>query len=162
LLEDVPVEAGVLLVDGDGTAEVAWHPRTLAVDAPGTIIAERPTGTGHDASAARFEYADPEWKVDKRVEIAERAYERGWRAYVDTMRPDCRHFEVRSADGDVLPWCAAKGRHPTAAECAGSCPKWEPEPPAWRQRGWPIEGGPGKAIDRVLDRRRRRRRPGLD
>jgi len=162
LLEDVPVEAGVLLVDADGTAEVAWHPRTLAVDDPGTIIAERPTGTGHDASAARFEYADQEWKADKRVEIAERAYERGWRAYVDTMRPDCRHFEVRSADGDVLPWCGAKGRHPTAAECSGACPQWEPEPPAWRQRGWPIEGGPGNGIERVLDRRRRRRRPGLD
>jgi hypothetical protein len=161
LLEDVPVEAGVLLVDDDA-AEVAWHPRALAVDDPGTIIAERPTGTGHDASAARFEYADPEWKADKRIEIAERAYERGWRSYVDTMRPDCRHFEVRSADGDVLPWCAAKGRHPTAAECSGSCPQWEPEPPAWRQRGWPVEGGPGKAIKRLLDRRRRRRRPGLE
>jgi hypothetical protein len=161
LLEDVPVEAGVLLVDDDA-AEVAWHPRALAVDDPGTIIAERPTGTGHDASAARFEYADPEWKADKRIEIAERAYERGWRSYVDTMRPDCRHFEVRSADGDVLPWCAAKGRHPTAAECSGSCPQWEPEPPAWRQRGWPVTGGPGKAIKRLLDRQRRRQRPGRE
>ena len=162
LLEDVPVEAGILLVDADGTAEASWHPRTLAVDDPGTRITDRPSGGDHDASAARFEYAEPTWKADKRLEIAERAYERGWRSYADTMRPDCRHFELRSVDGDVLPWCAAKGEHQTAGECAGSCPEWEPEPPAWRQRGWPIEGGPGKGIKRWLDRRRRRQRPGLE
>jgi hypothetical protein len=162
LLEDVPVEAGILLVDPGGDAEVSWHPRTLAVADPGTRITDRPDGGDHDASAARFEYADPDWKAEKRLEIAERAYERGWRAYADTMRPDCRHFELRSVDGDVLPWCAAKGHHPTAAECSGSCPQWEPEPPSWRQMGWPIEGGPGKAVKRLLARRRRRRRPGLE
>ncbi|MFB6143475.1 MAG: DUF5787 family protein [Halorientalis sp.] len=166
LLENAPVEAGVLTIDpgaadvrGERVASVAWHPRQLAVADPGTRILERPEGGAHDASAARFEYADPAWKRDKRLEIAERAYERGWRSYLDTMRPDCRHFAVRASDGDRLPWCRAKECHPTAGECAGSCPSWEPEPPAWRQRGWPIEGGPGKAVKRLLAEQRRRQRP---
>jgi hypothetical protein len=157
LLEDLPVEAGVLLVDDDG-AEVAWHPRRLDPAAPGTRILERPAGEDYDRSAARFEYADPEWKRDKRLEIAERAYERGWRSFVDTMRPDCRHFELR-ADGQLLPHCAAKGRAQTAAECAGSCPDYEPEPPTWRTKGWPIEGGPGTRLRALLAARRARRRP---
>ncbi|RXK48360.1 DUF5787 family protein [Halorientalis pallida] len=168
LLEDVPVEAGILTVDptasapaGETAVEVAWNPRTLAPGEPGTRITERPTGSGRDASAARFEYADPGWKADKRREIAERAYGRGWRAYADTMRPDCRHFQLRTATGDTLPWCDAKDCHQTAGECAGSCPDYSPEPPAWRQREWPIDGGPGKAIKRLLDAQRRRRRPGL-
>ncbi|WP_136718151.1 DUF5787 family protein [Halorientalis salina] len=162
LLEDLPVEAGILAVDTErGSVDVAWNPRTLAPDAPGTRITDRPSGGDHDASAARFEYADPEWKADKRLEIAERAYERGWRSYADTMRPDCRHFDLCVSDGDVLPWCGAKSCHPTAGECSGNCSSWEPEPPAWRQRGWPIEGGPGKAIKRLLDQQRRRERPEL-
>ncbi|WP_273835009.1 DUF5787 family protein [Halococcus sp. PRR34] len=166
LLEDFPVEAGVLVLgggsDGNHGASVAWHPRTLAVGEPGTRITERPTGGTHDRSAARFEYASPDWKEEKRLAIAERAYERGWRSYVDTMRPDCRHFELRrDARGegrDVLPWCAAKERRQTAAECAGSCPQFEPEPPNWRSAGWPIEGGPGSAVKRLLTQRRERRR----
>jgi len=161
LLEDVPVEAGVLTVGADGEASVGWHPRTLAADAPGTRILERPDGGGHDASAARFEYADPEWKRAKRLEIAERAYGRGWRSYVDTMRPDCRHFELDADESGALPYCAARECHQTAGECAGSCPEFEPEPPVWRTKGWPIEGGPGKGIRRLLDRQRRRQRPGL-
>nr|WP_202614422.1 DUF5787 family protein [Halostella litorea] len=160
LLEDLPVEAGVLTVAPDaGEASVAWHPRSLAVDDPGTRILERPDGSAYDRSAARFEYADPEWKAEKRLAIAERAYERGWRSFVDTMRPDCRHFQLRSEGDQFLPWCAAKGRCQTAAECAGSCGSFEPEPPAWRSRGWPIEGGPGKRIERLLADRRARRRP---
>ena len=166
LLEDVPVEAGILTVDGrrgpDTAGDVVWHPRTLAPEDPGTRILERPTGSDHDASAARFEYADPEWKTDKRLEIAERAYERGWRAYLDSMRSDCRHFRLRDRDGFWLPHCGAKGRTQTAAECHGSCDEFEPEPPAWRQRGWPIDGGPGAGIERVMDRQRRRRRPGCE
>ncbi|MFC5970527.1 DUF5787 family protein [Halomarina salina] len=162
LFERLPVEAGILAVTrgGDGTptsADVAWHPSSLRVDDPGTRILERPTGTGHDASAARFEYADPDWKRAKRLEIAERAYERGWRSYVDTMRADCRHFELRD-DGDTLPWCAAKAHSPTGRECSGSCPEFTPEPPQWRTRGWPIEGGPGKGLKRLLARQRERRR----
>ncbi|MFB6108092.1 MAG: DUF5787 family protein [Haloplanus sp.] len=142
LLEDLPVEAGVLVLSGeDPTAEVAWLPATLdpARDAP-------------DLSA--------EEKARTRLEIAERAYGAGWRSYVETMRPDCRHFELREVAGAFVPWCAAKARHQTAAECSGDCPDFEPEPPAWRTRGWPVEGGPGKAIKRLLaDRRRRHRRP---
>jgi hypothetical protein len=124
---------------------------------PGTRILDRPGGGEHEHSAARFEYADPDWKAEKRLEIAERAYERGWRSYADTMRPDCRHFELRDPAGPI-PWCAAKGRSPTDRECSGSCPEFSPEPPAWRTRGWPIEGGPGKGQKRLLDRQRRRRR----
>jgi hypothetical protein len=158
LLEQLPVEAGILAVSGrgrDASAEVVWHPRTLGVEAPGTRIVERPKGGRHDASAARFEYADPGWKRAKRLEIAERAYERGWRSYVDTMRPDCRQFRLRGA---AEPRCAAKGRCPTARECSGDCPSFEPEPPAWRQKGWPIEGGPGRAVKELLARQRARRR----
>jgi hypothetical protein len=166
LLEDVPVEAGIVTVDAaagpDAAADVAWHPRTLDPAEPGTRILERPDGGRHDASAARFEYADPAWKAEKRLEIAERAYARGWRAYVESMRPDCRHFQVRDRDGFLLPHCAAKERIPTAAECRESCGALEPEPPVWRQRGWPLEGGPGAGIRRVLEGQRRRHRPGLE
>jgi hypothetical protein len=141
LLSDAPVEAGVLVFDApereSGSlatpptldASVAWQPATL-----------------DGGSEAR------------RLELAERAYGSGWRSYVDTMRPDCRAFELRDRAGAFVPWCAAKGRHQTAAECCGSCPSFEPEPPAWRTRGWPIEGGPGAAIKRLLAARRRRRR----
>lgn len=149
LLEDMPVEVGVLVLSFDserawpegydaGTAEVAWHPTTLTADA------ESPT----DAAERR----------DRRLQLAERAYGRGWRSYTETMRPDCRQFHLRRAGDALIPWCAAKGRHQTARECAGSCAAFEPEPPSWRTRGWPIEGGPGKGIERVLSRRRERAR----
>jgi len=160
LLADFPPDAGVLTVDTDaGTAETVWEPRSLAPDATGTRITERPVD---DYSAARFDYVDPEWKAAKRRAIAERAYERGWRSYADTMRPDCRHFELRADERGVSPYCEAKGRTPTQGECRGGCGSFEPEPPAWRTRGWPIEGGPGAAVKRVLARRRRERRPGLE
>ena len=162
LLERLPVEAGILLLDLEsGDTGVAWHPHSLSVSDPGTRILENPTGSDRDQSAARFEYVDADWKADKRLEIAERAYERGWRAYADTMRPDCRHFSLEAVDQDVLPYCEAKECHPTAAECSGRCPEFEPEPPAWRQKGWPLEGGPGAALKRLLARRRERERPGL-
>jgi len=157
LFAEMPVEAGILTVAVDD-ASVAWHPRSLDPDSVGTRITERPPDSEFDDSPASFEYVDAAWKRDKRLEIAERAYERGWRSYVDTMRPDCRHFAVRQAERGDVPYCAAKGREQTAAECSGSCPEYEPEPPAWRQRGWPIEGGPGAAIRRVLEQRRRRQR----
>jgi len=164
ILEDVPVEAGVLVVDPtDLSASVAWHPRSLDVDAPGTRIEDRSdeSDSKYVQSAATFEYVDPERKHELRLRIAERAYERGWRSFIDSMRPDCRHFELHDADGQLLPHCAAKDRTQTSAECSGSCPEYEPEPPAWRQRGWPIEGGPGKRLQQLLAERRRRRRPGL-
>jgi hypothetical protein len=160
LLEDVPVEAGILTVApgvrGRDAVGVAWRPGRLAVDAPGTRILERPD---HDASAARFEYADPEWKARKRLAIAERAYERGWRSYADGMRPDCRYFHLRPCEAVARPYCSAKETHQTATECSGSCPAFEPEPPAWRQRGWPLDGGPGGTVGRLLARQRRRQRP---
>jgi len=163
LLEDLPPEAGILALDHDASradaANVLWHPRGLDVEAPGTRIVERPDGDGRDRSAARFEYADPAWKRERRLVLAERAYGRGWRSYLDAMRPDCRAFRLRADGRGLLPYCAAKGRHQTSAECSGGCPEFAPEPPAWRQRGWPIEGGPGKGVRRLLERRRARRRP---
>ncbi|WP_231184509.1 DUF5787 family protein [Haladaptatus sp. DYF46] len=159
LLESIPVEAGILTFD-DHDAEVAWYPRTLDVDAPGTRILERPGGGKYDQSAARFEYVSPDEKARKRLEIAERAYERGWRTYTRTMRPDCRHFELRREEALILPYCDAKSCHQTARECSGRCSAFEPEPPAWRQKGWPIEGGPGNASKRLLESRRERNRPG--
>ncbi|PSP55980.1 hypothetical protein BRC82_03165 [Halobacteriales archaeon QS_1_67_19] len=162
LLENVPVEAGILTLDPEaGVADVEWYPRGLDVEAPGTRILERGEAGGqYGSSAARFEYADPEWKAHKRLEIAERAYERGWRSYAETMRPDCRHFQLRRAGRTLLPWCGAKGCHQTSAECSGSCPEFAPEPPQWRTNGWPIEGGPGKEIQQLLEDRRERERPG--
>ena len=137
LLEDFPVEAGVLALSFDGRveADVEWHPSALPV-------------------------ADDAETTTTRLELAERAYGGGWRSYADAMRPDCRHFRLRRVGDALLPWCAAKERHQTGAECAGSCPEFEPEPPAWRMRGWPIEGGPGKGIRRLLAERRERRRRG--
>jgi len=163
LLEDTPVEAGILVVDprrrGASAASLAWRPRALPVAAPGTRIRDRPEGGTHDASACRFEYADARWKVDKRLEIAERAYERGWRSYADSMRPDCRYFELHRDEGVARPFCAAKGHNQTPGECSQGCAEFEPEPPAWRAMEWPIEGGPGKAIKRLLASQRDRQRP---
>jgi len=163
LFEDLPLEAGILTLESETlSGSVEWYPRTLSVDTAGTRILERPEGGERDGSAARFEYVDPGIKAEKRLLIAERAYERGWRSFVDTMRPDCRHFELRARDGIQLrPACRAKGRCPTAAECSANCSEFEPEPPVWRTRGWPIEGGPGKRCQQLLADRRRRQRPGL-
>jgi len=139
LLRSMPVEAGVLTTDftdgvDAGAASVAWHPSDLT---PAT--------------------RDPE-TVTRRLEIAERAYGKGWRSYHDTMRPDCRHFELSRSGRALVPYCAAKARTPTARECSGSCPSFSPEPPAWRTRGWPIEGGPGTGVKALLRRRRERTR----
>ena len=147
LLEDLPVDVGILAFDVDAADEPPEGSRFAPgrVDAsvewyPGDVT---PAGSGRDGA-----------RHDRRLELAERAYGRGWRSYHDTMRPDCRHFELRRVGPAFVPYCAAKGRSQTAAECAGSCPEFEPEPPAWRTRGWPIDGGPGKGIQRLLRRRR--------
>ncbi|MFB6163324.1 MAG: DUF5787 family protein [Halococcoides sp.] len=154
LLEDFPVEAGVLAVDGD--VEVLWQPRSLADRRPGLRILDR----GGDRGAARFEYADADWTARRRQVIAERVYERGWRSYLDALRPDCRHFEAREVDRGVGPHCGAYDRVPSPGECRGGCPEFTPEPPVWRTRDWPIDGGPGRGVRRVLDAQRRRERPG--
>ncbi|WP_436903504.1 DUF5787 family protein [Halovenus halobia] len=163
LLEDLPVEAGVLSIDptrrGPDAATVRWQPKRLPVEKPGTRILERPSGGNHDASACRFEYDSPDWKAGKRREIAERAYERGWRSYIDSMRSDCRHFEIAETDAAFRPVCRTKNCHQTPRQCSSSCGAFEPEPPTWRQGGWPIDGGPGKGLTRVLAKRRDRRRP---
>lgn len=153
LLAEMPVEAGVLAFDDDMNAAVAWQPSTLTPERTGTHIESR----GEDRCA--FDDRSPGWKRDRRYRIAERAYERGWRSYVETMRPDCQYFDVHAADHDRVPYCHAKGREVTAAECSGSCGEFSPEPPGWRQHGWPLEGGPGKTVQRVLTDQRRRRRP---
>jgi hypothetical protein len=152
LLGDFPVEVGVLAMEfGDvdgadwpayptGRASVEWLPSALdpETDSEGMTTTE---------------------KAERRRVIAERAYGRGWRSYVDTMRPDCRHFEPRrpgGTGGTVVPGCDAKGRHQTAGECSGSCGEFEPEPPTWRTGGWPVDGGPAKGAKRLLERRRER------
>jgi hypothetical protein len=142
LLRELPVEAGILAtdfsagVDADA-ADVAWHPSDLA---PGE-------GERRDTETETL-----------RLEIAERAYGKGWRSFHETMRPDCRHFGLRREGRALVPHCAAKGKTPTARECSGSCAEFSPEPPQWRTKGWPIEGGPGKGFTRVLGRRRERER----
>ena len=139
LLHTVPVEAGVLTTDftdgvDAGGARVHWLPSSLAPT-------EREPGV-----------------VTRRLEIAERAYGKGWRSFHETMRPDCRSFELRRNGRGLVPYCAAKEKVPTTRECAGSCPSFAPEPPGWRTNGWPIAGGPGAGIRRLLERRRRRER----
>ncbi|MFW6317728.1 MAG: DUF5787 family protein [Halorubrum sp.] len=140
LLREMPVEAGILATDFSAgsrrdAADVAWHPSDLS---PGDARSRDP-----DAETLR-------------LEIAERAYGKGWRSFHDTMRPDCRHFELLREGRALVPYCAAKGKVPTARECSGSCPSFTPEPPTWRTLGWPIEGGPGKGFKRVLAGRRER------
>ncbi|MFB6243251.1 MAG: DUF5787 family protein [Halobaculum sp.] len=152
LLETFPVEAGVLACDfGDGVtadaAAVHWHAGRLEPDE--TIT-----------SADREE--SPEAHPSYRAELAERAYDAGWRSYHETMRPDCRAFELRRAGRGLVPYCTAKACHQTASECAGSCVEFTPEPPQWRTGGWPVAGGPGKGFTRLLDRRRRRHRERLE
>ncbi len=146
LLERMPVEVGILTLDFPD-ARVEWYPSSLPITEAGT------TAKGNEMSA--------ETKAKKRLALAERAYARGWRSYADTMRPDCSHFELKHEAETWLPWCAAKEVFPTRVACSGSCPKFTPEPPAARMGGWPIEGGPGKAIKRFLARKRRENRPGL-
>lgn len=144
LLRDMPVKAGILATDFTNgvtrnAAEIAWHPSDLT----------SPSGT---------DTVREETVVTRRLEIAERAYGKGWRSFHETMRPDCRHFELRTAKRGLVPYCAAKERVPTARECSGSCQSYSPEPPHWRTNGWPIEGGPGTGLRSVLSRRRTRER----
>jgi hypothetical protein len=141
----------VLVTDFGGgvrrdAAEVAWYPARLR---------------GPDVGKGRDEGGGDPPDRTRRLELAERAYDRGWRSYHGTMRPDCRSFRLRRHGDGLVPTCAAKERCPTAAECSGSCGSFAPEPPAWRTRGPPIEGGPGRTLVRLLDRRRERLRDRL-
>ena len=143
LLEDLPVDVGILTFDIDA-----------ADGGPDTSLAPDIVDASAEWLPSDVRTPNAESRRERRLELAERAYGRGWRSYHDTMRPDCRRFELRRFGAALVPHCAAKGRSQTAAECAGSCPEFEPEPPAWRTRGWPIKGGPGKGIKRLLRRRR--------
>jgi hypothetical protein len=133
LLESLPVEAGILTTDFEegvdvDSASVEWYPTRLT--------------SGQESD-----------QHNRRLELAERAYGRGWRRYYKTMRPDCRQFQLRRAGRVLLPWCEAKACHQSSTVCGSSCGDFEPEPPAWRTRGWPIEGGPGRGIKQLLDQR---------
>lgn len=157
LFESMPVEVGILELDPETLqADVLWHPRQLSTERPGTRILERPSGDDRDRSAASFDVVEPAEKRSMRRKIAERAYERGWRSAIEHMRTDCRHFELAPDTLTHEPRCAAKGRPQRAAECHGDCSAFEPEPPGWRTRGWPIEGGPGKGAKAIFDRQRQR------
>ncbi|TQQ83116.1 hypothetical protein EGH24_04925 [Halonotius terrestris] len=139
LLEALPVEAGILTTDFSGgvdaaAASVAWHPTAV-------------TPTHSD-----------DYRNSRQLELAERAYGRGWRDYQATMRPDCRHFELRRNGRLLIPWCAAKECHQSSSACSSSCSEFEPEPPAWRTQGWPIDGGPGVGIRQLLEKRAERER----
>ena len=159
LLEAMPVEAGIITIEPAAlTGSILWHPRRLKPEEPGTRILERPSGAGHDNSAARFEYITPPEKSSIRRQIAERAWERGWRSAIKSMRPDCRHFNLATDTFTHEPICRAKSKLPSAAECSGRCAFFEPEPPGWRTQGWPISGGPGKAIQRIFEEQLRRHR----
>jgi len=144
LLREMPVEAGILATDFEGgvgadAADVAWHPSDLA--------------------PAEHERRDPE-TVTRRLEIAERAYGKGWRSFADTMRPDCRHFELRRNGQALVPYCAAKETVPTARECSGSCASFSPEPPQWRTKGGPSRAAPEGARTGPRPPTRARARPG--
>ncbi|MGM0590696.1 MAG: DUF5787 family protein [Halobacteriota archaeon] len=138
LLETIPVEVGILVTDFDGgelDADVEWYPSRLGGD-----------GADEDETDAA--------RARKRLELAERAYGSGWRSYLDTMRPDCRFFELDRRGEALIPWCAANECHQSSAVCSGKCTAFQPEPPTWRMGGWPIQGGPGKGVRSLLGRRR--------
>jgi hypothetical protein len=166
LLRETPVEAGILTLSVEPTGPSGGGGD--GVGSAGGPAAPTATATAASPGPATRTSAEVVWypgrldrdpdRADKRLELAERAYGRGWRSYLDAVRPDCRWFQLRTAGGTTLPYCAAKGRCQSGAECAGSCREFQPEPPVWRTKGWPIEGGPGKGIRRLLERQRRRRR----
>ena len=176
LLRSMPVEAGILTTrfEEGTTGSVAANAEASTANAEASTTDAEASTANDGAVTVNSDAATVEWlpsdlvsngdddrdpeTVTRRLEIAERAYGKGWRSYHDTMRPDCQHFELRRAGRGLVPHCAAKGRLPTARECAGSCPSFAPEPPQWRTKGWPIEGGPGAGIRSLLDRRRERAR----
>ncbi|WP_049980461.1 DUF5787 family protein [Halolamina rubra] len=145
LLRQFPVEAGVLTFDFAGPG----------VDADAATVDWLPSELDAAAPSERFDAAE---KARRRRLIAERAYGKGWRSITETMRPDCRWFEVARAGRGIVPVCGAKGRCQTESECSSRCGSFEPEPPQWRTKGWPIDGGPGQGVRELLERRRERAR----
>ncbi len=156
LLEEFPVEVGVLTFDfADETNAKRLGVEATAVDADVATVDWLPSSLDTAADSEAF---SSEEKTRRRRWLAERAYGKGWRAFTDTMRPDCRHFELRRSGEALVPYCAAKSRCQSEAECGARCGFFEPEPPQWRTNGWPIEGGPGRGIRTLLERRRERAR----
>lgn len=181
LLANIPVEAGVVALDPSGeedhtgedhagdddapsragdapgltadAAAVEWLATDLDAPDPHSTPSVK-AGRGADAD----EVAGRDRLAARRLEIAERAYDSGWRSFAETMRPDCRGFELRRYGRVMLPYCTAKGCHQTAGECSGACPEFGPEPPQWRTKEWPVDGGPGQGVRELLDRRTRRAR----
>ena len=147
LLRQFPVEAGVL------TFDFTDERRGTGVAADAATIDWLPSALDPDGASGEF---SAEEKARRRRLIAERAYGKGWRSFTETMRPDCRWFDVASVDRGVVPTCSAKGRCQTEAECGSRCGSFEPEPPQWRTNGWPIDGGPGQGVRTLLERRRER------
>ncbi|GAB7093402.1 DUF5787 family protein [Halolamina litorea] len=149
LLREFPVEAGVLTMDfGDG----GDRPR---VDADAATVDWLPSTLEPQSDGERFDSAE---KARRRRLIAERAYGKGWRSFTETTRPDCRWFDLERMGRGLVPVCGAKRRCQSEAECGSRCGSFEPEPPQWRTKGWPIEGGPGKGVRALLERRRERAR----
>lgn len=148
LLRQFPVEAGVLTFDFEGSDG-------LGVDADAATVDWLPSEFDVTAPSDRFDAAE---KARRRRLLAERAYGKGWRSITETMRPDCRWFELERAGRGLVPVCGAKGRCQTQSECSSRCGSFEPEPPQWRTKGWPIEGGPGQGVRELLERRRERAR----
>lgn len=148
LLRKFPVDVGVLTFDFTDA-------RGAAVQADDAHVDWLPSTLDTTTTSDVFGAAE---KARRRRWIAERAYGKGWRSITETMRPDCRHYELRRAGQGLVPYCGAKGRCQTEAECGSRCRSFEPEPPQWRTGGWPIDGGPGKGIRRLLERRRQRER----
>ncbi|MBP1986782.1 DUF5787 family protein [Halolamina salifodinae] len=148
LLRQFPVEAGVLTFDFEGEDG-------LGVDADAATVDWLPSTLDPAAGGERF---DSDEKARRRRLIAERAYGKGWRSFTETTRPDCRWFDVERVSRGLVPVCGAKGRCQNEAECGSRCGSFEPEPPQWRTKGWPVEGGPGQGVRELLERRRERAR----
>jgi hypothetical protein len=157
LLEQFPVEVGVLTFDLDdsGSTSARTGIDTTVVDAEAATVDWLPSTLDTAVDSERF---SSEEKTRRRRWLAERAYGKGWRAFTETMRPDCRYFDLHRAGRGLVPYCEAKDRCQTEAECSARCGSFEPEPPQWRTKGWPIQGGPGQGVRTLLERRRERAR----
>ncbi len=150
LLEEFPVEVGVMTFDvadqkGEG----------VAVDADDATVDWLPSSLDTEADSPTFDAAE---KSRRRRWLAERAYGKGWRSFTETMRPDCRYFDLQRTGRGFVPYCTAKDRCQSEAECGSRCGSFSPEPPQWRTNGWPIDGGPGQGVKELLERRRERAR----
>lgn len=122
-LNRVPDEVGVWRFDPErGEREVVREPTPLPVDEPGVErVADHPARTD-------VRVVDSDAKRRQRLRLAERAYGKGWRTYVDDW-PACRSM---TATDDGRPHCAHFERVvDPATECGAECPAFAPgDPPA--------------------------------